>query len=124
MKPFAFLALFACLAAACTGDGDAEYAELAIGTADPMLDMECVPLPLTPGAEVVEDLGLAPGISAHVVALPESIDITLGGTTTFEHRRLTHDQVYDGFAERIVVQGTYDGTSHTVVLVSPCDTSF
>jgi len=85
-----------------------------------VLHLECVPLPLTPGSAVIEDLELGGGVAAHVVAVPDSIDVTLGRTTTFEHRVLSHDQVYDGYAERILVQ-TQDGQSHTVVLVSPCD---
>jgi hypothetical protein len=116
----ALLLLLAVPVAGCTANASAEYAELAIGRADPVPDTRCVPLPLLPGAKIIEDLSLGAGISAQVLATPDAIDITLGGTTTAEHRLLSHDQVYDQYAERILVT-TPDGASHTVILVSPCD---
>jgi hypothetical protein len=114
------LLLVAASALGCTANASAEYAELAIGLADPTPDTECVPLPLLPGAKIIEALSLGAGISAHVSATPDAIDIALGGTTTAERRVLSHDQVYDGYAARILVQ-TPDGATHTVILVSPCD---
>jgi len=120
MTRLAFTLLLAGSVTACTGDGSAEYAELAIGIAEPVLDAECVPLPLLPGSKIIEDLELGDGVSAHVVATPDAVDITLGGTRAREHRTLSHDQVHDGYAERILVL-TPVAVTHTVVLASPCD---
>src|SRR6185369_6979069 len=58
MTRLAFTLLLAGSVTACTGDGSAEYAELAIGIAEPVLDAECVPLPLLPGSKIIEDLEL------------------------------------------------------------------
>ena len=120
MKRLASVLLLAGSSAACTANGSAEYAELAIGITDPVLDTECVPLPFLPGSKIIEDLPLGQGISAHVFATPDVIDITLGGTRTLEHRTLSHDQVHAGYAERILVL-TPDAATHTVVLASPCE---
>ena len=76
MMRLALLLLLGVPVAGCTANASAEYAELAIGRADPVPDTQCVPLPLLPGAKIIEDLSLGAGISAQVFATPDAIDIT------------------------------------------------
>lgn len=120
------------LAAACflgiTGcaltPGGPEYTELGVSAQDASkqtLTRECTPLPVLPGGTVVRDFGLAPGLSAHVVAVRDQVEVTLDGTDDpySAHRTFPQQTLYQGYSGTLTVT-TAEGAEYTVTFSSPC----
>lgn len=106
---------------ACDEGGHAEYAALAMSISRGTdYVTHCVPLPVEPGGSIVDDLPVTAGMTVHVVSIPDSIDVTLGGSLVPVRRFLTHDQVYAGYDEWIPAEAP-DGESVMFVLQSPCE---
>jgi hypothetical protein len=113
----------------CALDACAEtsytYADLGLNvfdTSGTLVTSECVPMPVLLGGKFVHDYALAAGLSAHVVAVPGSADVTLGGIDdpAASHQRVSHAELVAGYAKAIPVE-TNAGTNFTVVLTSPCN---
>lgn len=115
----------AAIALGCSASpGGPEYTELGLRAEDAaatVLGSACTPLPVLPGGTVEEDPTLAPGLSAHVVAVEDSVEVTLSGTTepSAGHLTVSQQALYHGYSRALAVT-TLDGRSLTVYLVSPC----
>jgi len=107
-----------------TSPGGPQYAELGIRTldsSDQVLSVECLPLPVLPGGVVEKDVTLGPGLSAHVVALRDSAEVTLQGTNDpfTGHVTVSQPTLLSGY-DNVLDVTTLDGETLTVVLFSPC----
>ncbi len=119
----AALGAFGCAAS----PGGPQYSELGIRTEDTstnVLSDECTPLPVLPGGTVVRDFSLAPNLSAHVLAVRDSAEVTLEGTTdaSSSHRTFPQPELYAGFTDALDVTTT-DGELFKVSFYSPCQPS-
>jgi hypothetical protein len=119
---------FAVLAAFCgcaPSPGGPEYTELGLRAEDGdnvALGGACTPLPVLPGGTVVRDVRLAPDLSAHVLAVRDSVEVTLGGLDdpAAAERTFAQETLYGGFAETLAVT-TESGAHYTVLFTAPCD---
>jgi hypothetical protein len=105
--------------------GGPEYTELGLRAEDGsnvVLGSACTPLPVLPGGTVVRDVTLAPGLSAHVLAVRDSVDVTLRGVEdgAAAHRAFSQATLYGGFAETLSVT-TETAGHYTVWFSAPCD---
>jgi hypothetical protein len=133
---FAFRSARHVVALACFGlsgcgstPGGPEYTELGINAEDVagrLLGDECTPLPVLPGGTVVRDFALAPGLSAHVFAVSDSVAVTLGGIDDLHagRREFSQQTLYDGalhggYLEALSVT-TLAGDAYLVFFGSPC----
>ena len=105
--------------------GGPEYSELGLRAEDGsgvVLGSACTPLPVLPGGTVVRDVTLAPGLSAHVLAVRDSAEVTLHGIEeqAAAHRAFSQATLYGTFAETLAVT-TETGVHYTVWFSAPCD---
>jgi len=121
------LVLAACgsLCACSLSPGGPEYTELGLRAQDGsnvVLGSACTPLPVLPGGTVVRDVALAPGLSAHVVAVRDSVDVTLRGVLdqAAAQRSFSQERLYDTLSESLLVT-TDTGAHYTVWFSAPCD---
>ena len=121
------LVLAACgsLCACSLSPGGPEYTELGLRAQDGsnvVLGSACTPLPVLPGGTVVRDVALAPGLSAHVLAVRDSVDVTLRGVEdqAAAHRALSQTALYDTYVEGLPVT-TDTGAHYTVWFTAPCN---
>jgi hypothetical protein len=113
-------ALFGC----SLSPGGPEYTELGLRVEDGssfVLEGICTPLPVLPGGTVVRDVTLAPELSAHILAVRDSVEVTLHGVqdAAGAHRLFTQEQLYGGLAETLSVT-TETGVHYSVVFDAPC----
>lgn len=115
-----------CSLSACSfTPGGPEYTELGLRAEDGsnvVLGSACTPLPVLPGGTVVRDVTLAPDLSAHVLAVRDSVAVTLHGAEdrAAAQRDFSQATLYDGFAETLSVT-TETGGHYTVWFSAPCD---
>jgi hypothetical protein len=117
--------MFTVAAGACGPPASETYADLGLNTFDAdgtLVRSECMPMPVLLGSKVVKDYFLAPGLAAHVVAVPEYADVTVSGTSdpAASHQHVSHEQLAQGYVKAIPVETTED-IAFTVVLAAPCN---
>lgn len=119
------LATYGSLLGCSPSPGGPEYTELGLRAEDAsnvVLGSACTPLPVLPGGTVVRDVALAPDLSAHVLAVRDSVEVTLRGVEdqTAAQRSFSQETLYDTLAETVPVT-TDTGAHYTVVFNSPCN---
>jgi hypothetical protein len=119
------LATYGSLFGCSPSPGGPEYTELGMRAEDAsrvVLGGACIPLPVLPGGTIERDVTLAPGLSAHVLAVRDSVDVTLRGVEdqAAAHRALSQTTLYDTFVENLPVT-TDTGAHYTVWFTAPCN---
>lgn len=119
------LATYGALFGCSLTPGGPEYTELELRAengSNVVLGSACTPLPVLPGGTVVRDVTLAPDLSAHVLAVRDSVEVTLRGVEdqTAAHRTFSQTTLYGTFAEKLAVT-TDTGAHYTVWFEAPCD---